>query len=113
MNTVYEQKKFITFPFLTPWPSEAKEILHICTVTVRSSRVGRGGRTLGDYPAVVSSDGTVFAVPRVQVETFCELDLSQFPYDQQQCKLTIGSWTYDGSKASFLCVGWGWVTEGG
>ena len=27
----------------------------------------------------------------------CKIDITWFPFDDQQCKMKFGSWTYDGS----------------
>ena len=31
----------------------------------------------------------------------CQLDVTYFPWDQQACLLTFGSWTYTGAKVLF------------
>ena len=50
------------------------------------------------YPAIVSNDGTVrWNTPNI-LRSSCTLDVTYFPWDEQQCKLEFGSWTYDGNS---------------
>ena len=49
------------------------------------------------FPIDVHHDGNVYWYPGKQ-EAFCRLNLKYFPWDQQSCKLTYASWSYDGSK---------------
>ncbi|CAG2116278.1 unnamed protein product [Medioppia subpectinata] len=42
------------------------------------------------------SNGVVFWVPPILLKSFCQLDLTDWPYDQQNCWLKFGSWTHDG-----------------
>ena len=44
---------------------------------------------------VVSSDGTVVWVPPVKYSSSCVVDMTQFPFDQQNCVMRFGSWSYD------------------
>ena len=55
---------------------------------------------LHESMAVVSSDGTVLWIPASRLESSCSLDLSKFPFDEQECILRFGSWTYDGFKVA-------------
>lgn len=52
--------------------------------------------------AVVSSDGTVTWIPRSIYKSSCSIDITNFPFDSQICKLKFGSWTYDGFKLDLL-----------
>ena len=50
------------------------------------------------HPAKVRYDGKVtWDFPAIFYTT-CPLDVTYFPYDQQQCRLEFSSWTYDISK---------------
>ena len=52
------------------------------------------------YPAVVWSNGAVrWNTPAIFKST-CMLDVTYFPWDQQACLLTFGSWTYTGAKVT-------------
>lgn len=46
--------------------------------------------------AMVQSDGTVFWPPIVKYRSTCNIDITYFPFDDQKCKLKLGSWAYDG-----------------
>ncbi|KAK3097858.1 hypothetical protein FSP39_013889 [Pinctada imbricata] len=42
--------------------------------------------------------GTVFYSPQYRLRAPCQMDLSKFPFDEQNCFLLFGSWTYDNSR---------------
>ena len=46
--------------------------------------------------AMVSSDGTIFWPPIVKLRSTCKIDITYFPFDDQVCRLKLGSWAYDG-----------------
>lgn len=48
--------------------------------------------------AIVFHTGAVFYSPKMRLRAPCNLDLTKFPFDEQICKLTFGSWTYDNSN---------------
>lgn len=52
----------------------------------------------GSTQVLVYQTGMVIWVPPSHFETFCVLDLTYWPYDQQQCSLVLGSWVFDGLK---------------
>ncbi|ELU13536.1 hypothetical protein CAPTEDRAFT_24483, partial [Capitella teleta] len=53
---------------------------------------------------IVYSSGTVSFVSPMVMKSNCAVDISNFPFDNQTCILTFGSWTYDGSKVSLKSV---------
>ena len=44
--------------------------------------------------AIITSNGSVSYVPSFQINFICDMDLTNFPYDTQQCQLKMGSWHY-------------------
>ena len=46
-------------------------------------------------------------MPQAVYRSSCEIDVSSFPFDVQECKLKFGSWTYDGSKVDLEVYGQG------
>lgn len=46
--------------------------------------------------ANVRYDGTVFWNPPGSFRSSCLIDISFFPFDEQECKMKFGTWTYDG-----------------
>lgn len=45
---------------------------------------------------MVSNTGHVFWPPIVKLRSTCSLDITYFPFDDQVCKMKMGSWAYDG-----------------
>lgn len=45
---------------------------------------------------MVSSNGNVFWPPIVKLRSTCAIDITYFPFDDQLCRMKVGSWAYDG-----------------
>ncbi|CAD6186906.1 unnamed protein product [Caenorhabditis auriculariae] len=50
--------------------------------------------------AIVNHDGRVMLFRSMITDISCNLNLQQFPFDQQVCYVTFASWSMDGSKLS-------------
>jgi hypothetical protein len=52
----------------------------------------------GTYPTnvVVKSDGTCTYIPPGIFKSSCKVDITWFPFDDQDCAIKFGSWTYNG-----------------
>lgn len=50
---------------------------------------------------IYSNGSTHWAAPFV-FKTSCHIDVSNFPFDEQFCRLKFGSWRYDGSELNLL-----------
>ncbi|KAK3731506.1 hypothetical protein QZH41_008534, partial [Actinostola sp. cb2023] len=48
---------------------------------------------------VYSSGATYWASPYV-FKTLCKINVENFPFDTQKCKLTFGAWQYDGNEVN-------------
>ncbi|XP_076462252.1 neuronal acetylcholine receptor subunit alpha-5-like [Babylonia areolata] len=48
--------------------------------------------------AVVESTGQILWMPQAMLNSSCAFNTLFFPFDEQQCTLKFGSWTYDGFK---------------
>ncbi|XP_054768711.2 neuronal acetylcholine receptor subunit alpha-2-like [Lytechinus pictus] len=44
--------------------------------------------------AVVYDMGGIFYFPPLQLESTCTMDLKDYPYDQHECRMKFGSWSY-------------------
>ena len=45
---------------------------------------------------VVSNEGNCLYVPPGIFKSTCKIDITWFPFDDQDCSLKFGSWTYNG-----------------
>ncbi|XP_061394044.1 neuronal acetylcholine receptor subunit alpha-2-like [Musca vetustissima] len=63
---------------------------------------GSEGDYVGDTQAMLSYDGSFLWVPPVVYTAYCNLNLKLWPYDQQTCKLKVGTWTLTTIDAKFL-----------
>ena len=48
--------------------------------------------------AIINSNGTVKWRPPSIFKSTCQISIQKFPYDQQNCSMKFGSWTYDGDS---------------
>ncbi|KAF8382389.1 hypothetical protein PRIPAC_71531 [Pristionchus pacificus] len=51
-----------------------------------------------DRLAEVLADGTVFTTNPSVYDTWCRLNLNNFPFDSQECEVNIGSWVYTANE---------------
>ena len=47
-----------------------------------------------EFPVVVHSTGEVWYIPFATLNSYCELNLKNFPYDIQVCTIRLGSWVF-------------------
>lgn len=53
-------------------------------------------RTTTHSDLIVWSSGDVFWMPALSMKTVCEINLVDWPFDEQTCIFRFASWTYDG-----------------
>ena len=55
----------------------------------------------GTYPVnvVVYNTGACTYIPPGIFKSTCKIDITWFPFDDQDCNMKFGSWTYNGFKA--------------
>lgn len=41
-------------------------------------------------------------MPPIKVETYCQMDLKMWPFDEQKCEIKIGSWTFSALQIDLL-----------
>ncbi|XP_075438100.1 neuronal acetylcholine receptor subunit alpha-9 [Ascaphus truei] len=51
---------------------------------------------------VIRYDGQIMWDSPAITKSSCKVDVSFFPFDGQQCRLTFGSWTYNGNQIDIL-----------
>ena len=54
---------------------------------------------------VVTNEGNCLYVPPGIFKTTCKMDMTWFPFDDQECKLKFGSWTHNGLKLNLKLTG--------
>ena len=47
---------------------------------------------------VVTSKGVCTYIPPGIFKSSCQIDITWFPFDDQDCEMKFGSWTYNGFK---------------
>ncbi|XP_062409108.1 neuronal acetylcholine receptor subunit alpha-10a [Sardina pilchardus] len=55
-----------------------------------------------DTNVVIRHDGQIMWDSPAITKSSCKVDVSFFPFDAQQCRLTYGSWTYNGNHLDLL-----------
>merc|ERR1719340_86842 len=51
---------------------------------------------------VVTSGGLCTYIPPGIFKSSCQIDITWFPFDDQNCEMKFGSWTYNGFKVNFM-----------
>ena len=51
---------------------------------------------------VVTDAGSCTYIPPGIFKSTCQIDITWFPFDDQNCDMKFGSWTYDGSKVRMI-----------
>ena len=62
-----------------------------------SAKEGEGHIDDAKFKIIVTSDGSVYWFMYKILHSYCLIDISEFPFDTQKCKIMIGSWSYDES----------------
>lgn len=52
----------------------------------------------GDRHCVVSEQGVVLWVTPTIFHGYCHLDFTFWPFEMNTCRLSLSSWTYDGTQ---------------
>lgn len=54
--------------------------------------------------AIIQYTGDIKYLPPVLLKSTCEINIQNFPFDEQKCWLKFGSWTYDDSKINLTVM---------
>ena len=49
----------------------------------------------GNPLAVITPDGSIYVVFGDHISTLCDLDLTYYPFDEQNCTIKISNWLSD------------------
>ena len=55
--------------------------------------------------AVIYYSGIVEYLPPIKLKSTCQIQIEQFPFDEQNCTLEFGTWTYDESLIHLTPLG--------
>lgn len=72
--------------------------VHACYIFFFQFRIPRSDDIHHGHSAMVYSTGKVTTYGHVAVTTYCNLDLTYYPFDSHICKIVIGSWTFHGDQ---------------
>ena len=53
-----------------------------------------------NYLIKINSTGETNWLFPAEISSICQIDIKNFPFDAQQCKLKFGSWAYTGNEVS-------------
>jgi Neurotransmitter-gated ion-channel ligand binding domain len=88
--------------FLVRYPHAVRGLcvwsLYLCGLSVRVYSADVRLKEQRDAMVILSYNGSVLWIPPAIFKSTCGIDITNFPYDVQKCKLKFGSWTYDGFK---------------
>lgn len=57
------------------------------------------------YPVIVQHTGEVMYIPFTTLNSYCALNLANFPYDIQQCNIVLGSWAFHAQEVKMQFMG--------
>ena len=60
---------------------------------------------LSNKVCTVYSDGKINWAAPVIFKSYCNIDVTQFPFDKQSCKLKFGPWQHDASEVNLNGTG--------
>jgi len=53
-----------------------------------------------EFPDDDVTYGNVLWIPPAIYKSSCTIDVTYFPFDQQECKMKFGSWTFNGDQVA-------------
>ena len=80
--------------FILSFSSSHRPTNHLCSADVDKEL----GNEIQLTNAMVFYNGTVFWQAPAIFKSSCKLTITYFPYDQHECKLQFGPWTYLGNE---------------
>ena len=53
---------------------------------------------------LIRYDGLMQWLPPSIYKSSCQIDMTFFPFDSQQCNMTFASWTYNAEEVELICI---------
>jgi len=77
-------------------------VLYVADEFVGRCRCSADGKYEVSYKpnVVIFNHGEVLWIPPAIYKSSCTIDVQYFPFDQQECKMKFGSWTFNGDQVS-------------
>ena len=72
----------------------------LCILTTYSFSASEAFDGTYQTNVVVTSDGKCSYIPPGIFKSSCQIDITWFPFDDQDCEMKFGSWTYNGFNVS-------------
>jgi Neurotransmitter-gated ion-channel ligand binding domain len=71
---------------------------------LNSDRFSADGKFEVSFKAnvLIYPGGMVMWIPCAIYKSSCDIDVKYFPFDEQSCDMTFGSWTYDGEEVDLI-----------
>jgi len=51
---------------------------------------------------LIEPNGNMMWIPCTMYKSSCTLDVNYFPFDEQRCKMSYGSWTYNAREVKLI-----------
>lgn len=74
-------------------------------IKVYNSAKGSEAHPFGPVPVLVNHDGHAFWFPPTHIVVRCDMDLSEWPRDEHECVVRIGSWAHHGEQIDIQIQG--------
>lgn len=63
-------------------------------------------RSASSTEMIAFSNGSVFWMTPITIDSQCDLNLRNYPFDEHECNISLGVSDYKASEAAFIGKGW-------
>ena len=101
---------------LETWPPNVQQVVHLLRLLCWKTLLlisSADEKFDGTFPTnvVVTDSGSCTYIPPGIFKSMCQIDITWFPFDDKNCDMKFGSWTYDGFKVTFWWNTIFWIDE--